>query len=113
MVICFYIIVIVYNEGFFKDFVFLYIFLFDRVVRLGIFGGIGKKVNERGLKRKRVNNLSRDVFDYGDRVLVVIFVEDADEETSVVYEVVFVYNIKVIICYGCKGCVREKLVVVV
>ena len=108
MAICSHTIAIAHNEGLLKDFVSSYALPLDRVVRSGIPGGTGKKANERGSKRKRANNPPRDVSDYGDRVPVVTSVEDADEETSAAYEVVFVHNTKATTCYGCKGRVREK-----
>lgn len=46
---------------------------------------------------------------YGDCVLVIV--KDVNEEVNVLYEVVFVYSILVIICYGCKGCVWDKFFV--
>lgn len=52
MVICCYIIVVVYNEGFLKEFIVLYVIFVDCFVWFGIFGSMGKKVNECGFKRK-------------------------------------------------------------
>lgn len=73
-------------------------------------GGIGKKVNERVFKCKRFNNLRRDIFNYGVGV-IVNNEDDINDESDVFYKVLFVYNIVVIICYGCEGRVREKLFV--
>lgn len=70
------------------------------MVVLIIFNGVGKKENEKKSCKRKFNSFWV-VVNYGNRVEVEIFNEELED--LFFYEVVFIVDIKVIICYGCKG----------